>query len=58
MAYIINDSCISCGACAAACPMTCIKMNDEETQFIIEEDNCISCGTCAAVCPVAAPQAD
>ena len=25
MAYIINDACISCGACEAECPVECIS---------------------------------
>ena len=24
MAYVIKDSCIACGACAAECPVSCI----------------------------------
>ena len=51
MAYRIQcDKCISCGACAAACPVGCISQGD--TCFVIDESACISCGTCAGVCPV------
>ena len=25
MAYMINDACISCGACEAECPVECMK---------------------------------
>ena len=39
MAYKITDACISCGACAAECPV----------------DKCIDCGACAGACPVDAP---
>ena len=53
MAYLINDNCINCGACAPECPVDCISAND--TQYIIDESVCISCGACAAVCPVDAP---
>ncbi|ASW42116.1 DUF362 domain-containing protein [Clostridium isatidis] len=53
MAYRIEDSCISCGACAAECPVEAITQGD--TQFIIDEDTCIDCGNCANVCPVGAP---
>ncbi|MBQ2973581.1 MAG: 4Fe-4S binding protein, partial [Clostridia bacterium] len=28
MAYIINDDCISCGACAAECPVEAISEGD------------------------------
>ena len=53
MAYRIQcDKCISCGACAAECPVGCIS---QESCFVIDESACISCGTCAGVCPVEAP---
>ena len=48
MAYVINDDCISCGACAAGCPVEAIS---EE----INADVCIDCGACAGTCPVGAP---
>ena len=54
MAYMINDACISCGACAAECPVECISAGDDK--YIIDADVCIECGSCAAVCPVDAPQ--
>ncbi|MDR2940665.1 MAG: 4Fe-4S binding protein [Clostridiales bacterium] len=54
MAYIIDDSCISCGACAPECPVECIS--DGDSKYVIDEDKCISCGACASVCPVDAPK--
>ncbi len=56
MAYKITDKCISCGACAANCPVECIKNNGEK--YEIDENACIECGTCAGVCPVDAPSLD
>ncbi len=53
MAFMIQDSCISCGACAAECPVDAISQGD--TQFEINSDVCIDCGNCANVCPVGAP---
>lgn len=53
MAYRISDKCLSCGACADACPMSCITPGD--SKYVIDESVCISCGTCTGVCPVAAP---
>jgi len=50
MAYKINDECISCGACADQCPVTCISEGD--TQYNIDPAACISCGACADICPV------
>lgn len=53
MAFKISEQCISCGACASACPMSCIKQG--EARYEIDSNVCISCGTCAGVCPVGAP---
>ena len=54
MAYKITDKCISCGACAAECPVSCISQGD--TTYVIDKNACIGCGTCSGVCPVGAPQ--
>ena len=53
MAYKITDKCISCGACAAECPVSCISQGD--ATYVIDKNTCIGCGTCAGVCPVEAP---
>ncbi len=52
MAYVIGDSCISCGACAAQCPVSAISEGDGK--FEIDKNTCISCGSCAGGCPVGA----
>ena len=36
MAYKITDKCISCGACAASCPVSCISQGDDK--YIINKD--------------------
>ena len=53
MAYTITDDCISCGACAAGCPVEAITEGDGK--FEINPETCIECGACADTCPVGAP---
>ena len=53
MAYKINDGCVSCGACADACPVSAISEGDGK--YVIDADACVECGACAGVCPVGAP---
>ena len=48
MAYVINDDCINCGACAAGCPVEAISEGDI---YSIDPETCTECGTCADVCP-------
>ena len=53
MAFVINEECISCGACEAECPVEAIRAGDD--LYVIDEDTCIDCGACKDVCPVDAP---
>ncbi len=52
MAYVIGDSCVSCGACEGNCPVSAISQGDEH--FEIDAGTCIECGSCAATCPMGA----
>lgn len=56
MAYKISDDCISCGACAAACP--CEAIAEGDAHYEIDAEKCADCGTCADGCPVEAISAD
>ncbi len=52
MAYVISDSCVSCGTCEGECPVGAISQGD--SQFNIDATACVDCGTCAGVCPTGA----
>ena len=52
MAYVINDSCVSCGSCESGCPVGAISMGD--SHYEIDASTCVSCGACAGTCPTGA----
>ncbi len=52
MAFQVNDTCVSCGACESQCPVGAISMGDGKME--IDPNTCINCGSCAGVCPVGA----
>ena len=52
MAYVIDDQCIACGACAGECPTDSITEGDGK--YVINAGSCIDCGACAGACPVGA----
>ena len=58
MAYKITDKCVSCGVCAAQCPMNSdgLCITEGEGKYVINPEICISCGSCKSVCPVEAPE--
>jgi ferredoxin len=55
MALKIIDTCISCGACEAVCPVQAISQGDES--YVIDASKCVECKghfdepQCASVCP-------
>lgn len=52
MAYVITDTCVSCGACEAECPVNAISQGDGK--YEIDAATCIDCGSCAGSCPTGA----
>ncbi|MDD3413711.1 MAG: 4Fe-4S binding protein [Lachnospiraceae bacterium] len=56
MAHIINDGCVSCGACAGECPVGAISQGDGK--FEIDAATCIDCGACESCCPTNSIEAE
>lgn len=47
--------CVGCGACANACPKSCLNMVADKCGFLhpeIQKNNCVNCGACEKVCPI------
>ena len=56
----IYSSCVSCGICAQACPVSCIDMGHARKQgkymkpcpTLADLSACIGCGMCERSCPM------
>lgn len=47
--------CVGCGACANACPKSCLNLIADKCGFLhpeIQKVSCTNCGACEKVCPV------
>ena len=49
---VIGNDCISCGSCAAQCPVEAIAEGADK--YVIDQDKCVGCGGCQDTCPVGA----
>jgi len=52
MSHSITESCVSCGACEAECPVQAISQGEE--RYRIDPQKCTDCAACVEVCPVEA----
>ena len=50
VARVDRSVCVSCGACAKACPRGAVQMYRGLYARILL-DRCVGCGLCAKVCP-------
>lgn len=47
LGYVIDETCIACGACKVVCPKHCIRKG---LPYTINQAQCTRCGKCVARC--------
>ena len=53
MAATINqETCVGCGSCVDACPVSAIKIENDKA--VVADGECIECGACVGSCPTEA----
>ena len=56
---ILKKDCCGCYACAEVCPVTAIKMTEDNRGYyfpVVDKDTCISCGLCKKSCVIQKPR--
>jgi NAD-dependent dihydropyrimidine dehydrogenase PreA subunit len=48
---VVEDRCITCGACARVCPNDVFDMVPQQTPTIARQEDCVTCYICEAYCP-------
>jgi len=49
---IDQETCISCGACVAVCPVSALELSEDNFKSTLLWDKCIDDFSCITVCPV------
>jgi ferredoxin len=47
----VEETCIHCGACLAACPTEALRMEPGTLEVLFDSDKCIGCEMCIPACP-------
>lgn len=50
--HVVEDRCVDCGACTAACRIKALYLEDFKLKF--DETKCVSCDFCLQACPLRA----
>ena len=56
-----KSECCGCTACASACPVNCITMQEDDEGFLypkVQLTNCINCDLCTSICPIISENKD